>query len=80
MAAILCRYAAFTGIDVSAEGDLTVFTDADSVSGWAVDNVSWAVAESLLSGRDDGTMDPAGTATRAEIATILMRWCENLAK
>ena len=80
MAAILYRYAKFAGLDVSASGDLTAFPDGDSVSGWAKDSVSWAVAEGLLTGRDDGTLDPAGTATRAEIATILMRWCENVAK
>ena len=80
MAAILNRYAEFAGLDVSASDDLTVFPDADSVSDRAETNVSWAVAEGLLTGQDDSTLDLAGTATRAEIATILMRYCENVAK
>ena len=78
MAAILYRYAEYAGLDVTGRGDLTAFPDGESVSAWAEENVSWAVAEGLLTGRDDGTLDPAGTATRAEIATILMRYCETV--
>ncbi len=80
MAAILYRYAEYAGLDVTGRGDLTAFPDGETVSAWAEENVAWAVAEGLLTGRDDQTLDPAGTATRAEIATILMRYCETVAQ
>lgn len=80
MAAILYRYAQFKGYDVSAKGDLTAFTDGDNVSEWAKDALSWCVGVKLINGRDNGTVDALGTATRAEIAQIFMNFCENIAK
>ena len=76
MAAILYRYAAFKGIDVSAAGDLSGFTDVDSVSAYALDAMSWAVAEGILSG-NKGNLMPDGGATRAQVAAILHRYIEN---
>ena len=55
-------------------GDLSAFPDVGAVSGWARDAVSWAVDAGLLKGRDTGHLDPAGTASRAEVATILQRF------
>ena len=80
MAAILYRYAQFKEYDMTAEDDLTRFPDGDETAEWAETFVRWAVAEGLLNGRDDGTLDPAGTATRAEVAQIFMNYCEKIAK
>ena len=78
MVAILYRYADYKGVDISASADLTQFTDADQVSEYAVVPAQWAVAEKLIEGMDDGTFSPKGNATRAQIATIIMRYCENV--
>lgn len=80
MAAILYRYAQYKGYDVSVKGDLTAFTDGNTVSDWAKDAMSWAVGTALFNGKGDGILDPTTTATRAEVAKILMTYCENVAK
>ena len=80
MAQILMNYAKYKGYDMTAKGDVSAFTDAAEISGWAQDAVSWAVGEKLLSGKGNGILDPAGTATRAEVAQIFMNFCENIAK
>lgn len=77
LATILYRYAESKGYDVSAKGDLTAFTDGAKTSSWAAEAMEWAVGSGLLTGKDGGKLDPTGTATRAEIATILMRFAEN---
>lgn len=59
---------------VSATGSLSAFLDGNKVSSWARDAMSWAVGKGLLQGRDTGHLDPAGTASRAEVATILQRF------
>ena len=79
MAAILCRYAEKKGLDVSARADLSGFPDQNRVSGWAAENLRWAVAEKLIGG-SDGYLLPQGSATRAQVAAILMRFIENVAK
>jgi len=71
MVAILKKYAAFKNADTSNGSDLSSFADQSSISKWATESVSWAVAAGLLSGRTDGTLDPKGTATRCEVAQIL---------
>lgn len=70
----LYRYAEKTGKPVTAAGDLTGFPDGASVSSWAQRAMEWAIGAELIFGRDDGTLDPTGTATRAEIAAVLMRY------
>ncbi len=80
MAVLLYRYAAQKGYDVSKTADLSNFTDAGSIGNYALTAMSWANAEGLVNGRADGTLDPAGPATRAQVATILMRFCENVAR
>ena len=72
IASILNRYAKFKGYDVTATNELTAFTDASSVSGWALDSVKWANAAKLIQGRTSTTLVPKGAATRAEVAQILM--------
>lgn len=61
-----------------AQADLSVFSDGAAVSGWAEGAVQWAVSTGLLQG-DGGRLNPGGSATRAEVATILMRYCEIIA-
>lgn len=80
MASILYRYAEYKGYDVSAVGDLGQFNDADNVSEWANDVMRWAVGAGLINGMGDGSVAPQGTATRAQVATVLMNFCENIAK
>ena len=80
MAAILYRYAQFKGYDVSAKADLSVYTDAASVGTYATDAMAWANGAGLITGTSTTTLSPAGNATRAQVATILMRFCENIAK
>lgn len=80
LATMLYRYAAFSGLDTAASGALTGFADAGSVSGYAADAMAWAVGMGLIGGTDKGELDPKGSATRAEVAAILMRFCENVMK
>ena len=76
LAAILYRYARYQGQDVSASADLSGFADAGAVSGYAQPALAWASGSGLIVGTTDGTLDPQGTATRAQAATILMRFCQ----
>ena len=80
MAAMLYRYAAYQKYDVTATSDLQGFSDAGSISAWALEALEWAHAEQLINGRSTTTIVPGGSATRAEAATILMRFCEHVAK
>jgi hypothetical protein len=77
---MLHRYAEAEGYDVSAAADLSGYPDAGKVLSYAQKAMSWAVAEGIVAGMDDGTLNPAGNATRAQIATILMRFCEGVAQ
>ena len=80
LATVLYRYAEGMGYDVSASADLSGFPDADQIQSYATQALSWAVAEGLLQGFEDDSLQPQSTATRAQIATILMRFCETVAK
>ena len=80
MAAILYRYAQYKGYDVTASADLSAYTDAANISSYAVSAMQWAVSEGLINGITDTTLVPGGSATRAQVAAILMRFCENVAK
>lgn len=80
-AEILYNYAHSKGYDVSARADLTAFLDAGSVSGWAEEALSWANAAGLINGtvRDGQTiLDPQGSASRAQVAMILMNYVEHV--
>ena len=79
MSALLYRYAEFKGYDLTARGDLSGYTDASQISDYAVTAMQWATAEGLVNGMGDGTLAPRGNSTRAQIATILMRFLENIA-
>lgn len=79
LATILYRYAKQKGYDVSKSAALTAFSDADKVSGYAAEAMQWAVAEGLLQG-SNGKLNPQGSATRAQVATILMRFMQKYEK
>ena len=77
LAAILFRYAQYKGMDsVTLEENLTGFTDGDQVSSWAVSAMNWAVGQGIMNGKGNNTLDPQGTATRAEVAKMLMVYLE----
>ena len=76
---MLYRYAQNKGYDVTASADLSGYPDADKIQSWAQEAMTWAVAEGIVEGMD-GNLNPAGSATRAQIATILMRFCEGVGK
>lgn len=74
-AQMMYNYAICKGIDLTDKGDLTQFPDASSISSWARDALSWANGKGLMNGHQGtGTMDPQGTATRGQAASILMNF------
>ena len=77
MAVILYRYAQYMGYDTSASNSLNGYTDVGGVSSWALTAMQWANAEGLINGTSSTTLSPTSGATRAEVAQILMRFCEN---
>ena len=80
MAAILYRYAGKKGFSTSRRGDVSNFPDENEISkSWALEPLQWAVGEKLIAG-SDGKLLPQGNATRAQVATILMRFIQNIAE
>lgn len=75
LALMLYRYAG----EPAVTGDLDGFTDADKVGDWAEEAMAWAVAEGIVQGDTPTTLNPTGTATRAEAAAMLQRFLENAA-
>ncbi len=80
MATILLRYATWKQYDTTADKSLSDYADYAEISGWATAALEWANAEGLILGRTETTIVPQGDATRAEVATILMRFIEKFAK
>ena len=78
LATMLYRYAQFKKLNTSSTGGLSKFSDSGSVNGYALDAMSWAVSKGLISGNSDGKLTPGATATRAQLAAILHRFCENV--
>lgn len=79
LAAMLYRYAKMKGYDVSASASLSGYTDASGVSGWAKEAMQWAVGSGLIQGSGNA-LTPQANASRAQIATILMRFAQSIAK
>ena len=80
LVAMLFRYAVKNGLEaVTLSENLTQFTDASDISAWAVSAMQWAVGQGLIQG-SNGQLRPQANASRAEVATILMRFCELLNK
>ena len=76
LATMLYRYAELMGEDVSKTTSLDSFRDGGKVSAYAVEALQWAAAEGIVTGKTGSIIDPQAGATRAETATMLMRFCE----
>ena len=76
LAAIFYRYADYKGYDLTVKGNLDKFKDADKITDYAKTAMQWAVGSGLVKGKSGNLLDPQGTATRAEIATMLHRFIE----
>lgn len=77
LAVMLYRYEVYKGYDVSGKADLSKYPDAGSVSDWAVEAMEWAVGSGIITGKDGGKyLDPQGNASRAECATMIMRFMQ----
>ena len=79
LAVMLYRFAQKQGYDVTGGSDLSGFSDAGHISGFAQEAMRWANAKGLITGTSATTLAPNGLATRAQVATILMQYCENIA-
>lgn len=81
LATMLCRYAQYKGYDVEAgeSADLQNFPDGGETSDFAVSALQWACGAGIINGKGDGTLAPAGTATRVEAAAMFMRFCQWIA-
>ena len=77
MAAIIYRYAAFKGYDITTSSN-TSYTDNDDISDYAKDAVIWAAEKSVMTGNTDGSFAPKANTTRAQVASVFMRMVENL--
>jgi len=78
LARILMSYAAYKGYSVTETADITDFADWEQTSKWALTSLQWAKAVKLMKGYADGTIRPTGNATRAEAATMIKHFCENI--
>ena len=78
LAALLFRFAQANGYDDGQRGDLSRFPDAGSAASYAVEPLQWATAGGILNGTSQGTLNPAGTATRAQFAVMLYRFWNGL--
>ena len=79
IATILYRYAAYKGYDMTTSNDLSGYADAGEIGSYAVEAMGWANGAGLITGSTATTLKPLGSATRAEVATILMRFLESVA-
>jgi len=79
LASILYRYAAYHDWDTTITTMLDSFADADAISPYAEDALSWAASHGIINGMDDNLLTPHGEATRAQVAAILMNLCKNIA-
>lgn len=78
LATILFRYAEHLGLDTEKHADLSRFEDIEALGTWAYDAVAWSVEAGLINGTSDTLLAPGSSATRAQVATILMRFCETV--
>lgn len=80
MAKMMYCYAEYKGMDMTASAGFDSFNDGDQVASWAAPYMSWVVGSELMKGDSNGNLNPAGNATRAEAATVMMRFAETLEK
>lgn len=74
LAAMLYRYAQYKGKNTSVQGNMSQYRDTAQISGWAGTAMSWAVGSGIISGKGNATLDPKGTASRAEAAVMLQKF------
>lgn len=80
LATILHRYARIMNYDLSPSGNLREYSDYDKISTWAIDALSWANGADIVNGTDNSLLSPDNSATRAQVAAMLMRFCKNIVK
>ncbi len=80
MAAIMYRYCAYIGMDMTPKNTVFMerYTDRNEISDWAVTYVEWAVGCGLMRGMTDHTIDPLEHATRAQVAQVIMNFCDKV--
>ena len=76
MIVMMYRYANYKKYEISGSKELSRFTDANKVSGYALEAMKWAVGNGIIDGKYEGIIEPQSSITRAECATILMRFME----
>lgn len=77
MVVMLCNYANYKDYETDRLVDLSEYTDTASISDYAYAPLQWAVGEGIISGVTETTIQPKGTATRAQVAQVLMTFCQN---
>ena len=80
MAVILYRYAKLKGFEINADVHLDKFDDAETISNWAIDALKWANASGIINGTSDEYISPSASATRAQVAAMIMRFCGSYEK
>lgn len=80
MAVILHNYASYKGLNVTGTASLSSYNDDGDIDSYALTAMQWAKAANLISGKPGNILDPLAGTTRAEAATILYNFCENIAK
>ena len=83
LAVILWKYAKYKGKNVSASNDLKNFKDAKKISSYAITQMKWAVAVGVITGNNNTnppTLNPLGTATRAEVAAMMEKYCKKVGR
>lgn len=78
MALIFYRYCQYKGYDTQTSSELNKFEDADTTSDWALSAIKWANGTGLINGTSDTALSPKESATRAQVATIFMRFCKSI--
>ena len=78
LALVLYNYALLFRYDTRPQADLSTFADGNSVSSWAEEAMIWSVGSGLLSGREGNCLNPGSSATRAEVAQIMMKFSQNV--
>ena len=78
MVSFLAGYAKVTGAYEKVSEDLSSFSDRDRVSSYAVESMQWAVANGFILGTETGKLEPMATATRAQLAAVVARYCQSI--
>ncbi len=80
LSVILCKYAKYKGKNLSKSNNLSAFSDRNKISSYALPQMKWAVGVGVITGNKNGTLNPRGTATRAEAAAMIQKYCVNVGK